>query len=224
MTYNSLDPSHVTLADDWNAYTDDPTAQVSLAFAVNAGRFEGVLRLLAIPRLLGNFYSIFDMVESQRKIAVQRSNVFKLTESRKNDSSPIATTIMQPISKASLPNSGLRVKTSQTMRFDLSGIDLGVFNEDLEDGHVADFYHFIVGKVEADLQRSLTRDDLPKRELNLLVSYVRWDTMSGARVAAKEKPSMSAGQLIDLAGRYGRREVASLPLMVSGSTGRWLRE
>ena len=101
------------------------------------------------------------------------------------------------------------------MRFDLSGIDIGVFNEDMEDGHDADFYRVVAGKIEADLKRQQSKEDLPTRELNLLVSYVRWDTMDGARVAVQEKRSMSARELIDLAGRYGRREVASLPLMVS---------
>jgi len=172
---------------------------------------------LAIPRLLGNFYSFFDMVDSQHKIAAQRSESFKMTEARKStQSSPVAAAMTQTSRMATSVTSSSHIETAQTMRFDLSGIDLGVFNEDLEDGHVVDFYRFVAGKVEADFKRELSREDLPTRELNLLVSYIRWDTMDGARAAAQEKRSMSARQLIDLAGRYGRREVASLPLMVSG--------
>lgn len=217
----SLDPSHVILADDWKAVTHNPAAQVFLAFAVKAGDFEGVLRLLAIPRLLGNLYSIFDMVDSQRKIAVQRSESFKLTEARESSgNSPVAAVILKNTLISNATTSSSQVKTAQTMRFDLSGIDIGVFNEDLEDGHVADFYRFVVGKIEADLKRQLSREDLPTRELNLLVSYVRWDTMDGSRATAQEKRCMSARQLIDLAGRSGRREVASLPLMVGRNQGR----
>ena len=100
------------------------------------------------------------------------------------------------------------------MRFDLKGIDIGVFNEDLADGHVADFYRFVTGNIEADLRRQLSREDLPTRNLHLLVSYVRWDTMDGGRAISQEKRDMSARQLIDSTFRFGRREVASLPSMV----------
>ncbi len=217
LTSCSLDPSHVILADDWRAVTHDPAAQVSLAFAVKAGHFEGVLRLLAIPRLVGNFYSVFDNVDIQHKIAANRSESFKLTEARESSqTSPVAAVILK---NTLLPSATATssIKTAQMMRFDLSGIDVGMFNEDLEDGHVADFYRFVVGKIEADLKRQLSKEDLPVRELNLLVSYVRWDTMDGGRVTAQEKRNMSSRQLIDLAARYGRREVASLPLMVGAS-------
>ncbi|KAK4686556.1 protein CSF1, partial [Tremellales sp. Uapishka_1] len=210
-----LEPLTVTLADDWKAFSLDPTAQVFLAFAVKAGEFQGVLRLLAIPQLLGNFYAVFDMVESQHKIAAQRSDTFKLNEARKSsEPSPVANVMLRTAQRAGTSTTtSSYVKTAQTMRFDLGGIDVGIFNEDFEEGHVADFYRFMVGKVEADLKRQMTKEGLPRRDLSLLVTSVRWDTSDGARAAAGEKRTMTARGLIDMAKRYGRREVASLPLM-----------
>ena len=188
-----------------------------LSFIVKAGLFRGVLRLLAIPRLLGHLYSIIDMAESQSAIAAQRSEIFKTHRSRREtDPSPMAAVILQsPAKKVANAVSSSNVKTAQTMRFDLAGIDLGLFNEDYEDSHVYDFYRFVVGKVEADLRRQLSKTDLPQRDLSLLVALVRWDNSDGARVAALEKREMSAGELIEAATRTGRSEVASLPVMVS---------
>ncbi len=97
------------------------------------------------------------------------------------------------------------------MRFDLSGIDVGIFNEDLDE--TAAFYRFLVGKVEADLKRQL-KHGLPGRDLSLLVTYVRWETSDGRRARAGEKRDMTARDLINMASRGGQ-EVASLPLMVS---------
>lgn len=212
-----LDPALVTLADDWRAFTADPTAQVFLFFVVKTGHFQGVVRLLAIPRLLGNLYSIFDITDSQTRIAAQRSDIFKANQLRKStEPSPVATVIMQNAKKAGASAlDSTSVKTAQVIRFDLSGIDIGVFNEDYEDGQISDFYRFVVGKVEADLKRQLTKDHLPRRDLSLLVALVRWDSSNGSRTAAKETKEITARELIDLSERYGRREVASLPQMVS---------
>ncbi|ORY27357.1 hypothetical protein BCR39DRAFT_589249 [Naematelia encephala] len=209
-----LEPAQVTLADDWKAFTLDPNAQVFLAFAVQAGQFNGVLRLLAIPRLLGNFYTIFDIVDSQKKIAAQRSEICKSLQLQKTtDPSPMAAVILQTAKKAHGPSQGSGVRTAQTMRFDLSGIDVGVFNEDPEESGASDFYRFIVGKVEADLRRQTSQDSLPRRDLSLLVSSVRWDSSDGTRMARQERKEMTARTLIDMAPKYNRREVATLPLM-----------
>jgi hypothetical protein len=108
------------------------------------------------------------------------------------------------------------IRTAQTMRFDLAGIDIGVFNEDYESGgHVADFYRFVVGKVEADLRRQSTVEGIPMRDLGLLISLVQWDTSDGSRAAAKEKKGMAAKELIETAWKQGHKSVASLPSMVS---------
>ncbi|EIW72981.1 hypothetical protein TREMEDRAFT_42131 [Tremella mesenterica DSM 1558] len=210
-----LAPSTVTLSDDWKAFMTDHQAQVDLAFVVAAGQLQGVLRLLELPRLLGLFYRIFDTVERQNNIAIQRSAEFKSREQRKNtEPAPVTAAIAQTARRAGLSsNTTTHIKTSQTMRFDLKGIDIGVFNEDLDDGHVADFYRFLVGQVQADLKREWTKEHFPERKLSLLVTYVRWDTSDGQRAAKFEKPDMTAKQLIDRAMRQGRREVASLPLM-----------
>ncbi|ORX35037.1 hypothetical protein BD324DRAFT_652754 [Kockovaella imperatae] len=210
-----LEPSQVSLTDDWHAYSRDPASQVFLSFTVQAGLFQGVLRLLSIPRLLGNMYSVIDMAESQSVIAAQRSETFKKARSRRQtELQPMAAVILQTAAKKvndKIPSS--TVKTAQTMRFDLAGIDIGVFNEDFENGHVYDFYRFIVGKVEADLKRQLSKENLPMRDLGLLVAAIRWDYCDGARVAALETVHMTAGDMIEAATKVGKSEVASLPVM-----------
>ena len=209
-----LEPTRVTLADDWRAHAHDPKAQVSLAFAIKAGMFRGVLRLLTIPRLLGNLYTIIDMAEYQSTIAARRSEIFKAERIRERDEpSPMAAIILRSAQKASGTGEAAPVRTAQTMRFDLAGIDVGLFNEDNESDQLAEFYRFVIGKFEADLKRKLTPDDLPNRDLSLLVSFVRWDSSDGAKVAALEEKNMGAGQVIDLAVRVGRSEVVSLPVM-----------
>lgn len=214
----------VTLADDWTGYTGEPDSQVSLAFAVKAGHFAGVLRLLAIPRLLGNLYSMLDMVDSQQRIAIQRSEIFKASQRRKKeDPSPMAAVILHTARRASAAAGIGHVRTAQTMRFDLSGIDIGVFNEDYEaGGHVADFYRFVVGKVEADLKRQSSTEGIPMRDLGLLISLVQWDTSDGAKAAAREQREMGAKELIELAWRQGHKSVASLPSMTMNMASREL--
>ena len=212
----------MTLADDWQAYSVDPTAQVFLAFTVKMGKFHSVLRLQAIPGLLGNIYSILDIVESQQKIGAQRSEVYKAWRTRKSDApSPVTAIIVQTARRANATTGATpHVKTAQTMRFDLSGIDIGLYNEDYEGDKISDFYRFEVGKVEADLKRQLSREQMPDRDLSLLVSYVRWDTSDGARCATQETRQMTAKELIKRSTRMGRREVVSLPMMVSRTVGR----
>lgn len=206
----------MTLADEWRDLALEPSAQVLLAFAVQAGNFSGVLRLLAIPRLVGNVYSIFDMVDSQQRTAAHRSDIFKTVQARRmTHPSPISAVLIQTARKAGSGAGGSSdVNPVQIMRFDLSGIDIGVFNED-DDGRVADFYRFVLGRFEADLKRQATHQDRPERDLRLMLSSIRWDTSDGARAAGREKREMTARQLIDVASASGRREVASLPSMVS---------
>ena len=228
-THDSLEPAVVTLADDWASFSESSDSHVSLAFGVKAGQFRGVIRLLAIPRLLGNLYSVLDMVDSQQRIATQRSETFKVTQQRKTDEpSPVAAVILHKARRVSAAaGSTAHVRTAQTMRFDLAGIDVGVFNEDYEaggGGQVADFYRFVLGKVEADLKRSVKDggvddqgaiQEIPVRQLGLLVSLVQWDTSDGAKVAAKEKREMAPSELIEMAWKTGHKGIASLPSMVS---------
>ena len=213
----SLEPAFVSLADDWKASLDglETDQDVALTFGVRAGNLVGVLRLLSIPRLLSNLYSVLDMVDSQQRIAVQRSEIFKASRKRKKENpSPVAAAILQSARRASTAPAG-HVRTAQTMRFDLAGIDIGVFNEDHESGgHIADFYRFVIGKVEANLKRQVSKEGVPTRDLALLISLVQWDYSDGARVAAKEKAGMDAKSLIEMAWRQGHKSVASLPSMV----------
>jgi hypothetical protein len=130
----------------------------------------------------------------------------------------MASAILHTVQHRAHPSSNgasSHIKTAQTMRFDLSGINVGVFNDDYDRGQISDFYRFVVGKVEADLQRQLSKEGLPKRDLKLLATYVRWDTSDGQRAAAEERREMTASEMIERAVRYGKREVASLPSMVS---------
>jgi hypothetical protein len=104
------------------------------------------------------------------------------------------------------------VTIAQIMRFDLAGIDIGIFNDD--PGHIHEFYRFSIGRIKADLTRQRTSIDLPQRDLGLLVSGLRWETNDGARVAKEETRAMTAKELIGITVKLGRREVASIPMMV----------
>jgi hypothetical protein len=202
LTRSRLEPAQVTLKDDWRMMTDQTSAEVTLAFIVHTGKFHGVLRLLVIPRLVLNLHSIFDMVESQTRIATQRSESFKTSEAKRNtDPSPLATVIM---SKAKIPGVGTAiiapntsdVRTAQTMRFDLGGLDLGIFNENKEGKQDAEFSRFVIGEAQAILHRDYTVDGRPKRELELKVASIRWDTSDGASVTTKEEKVSTAMDLI----------------------------
>lgn len=218
MLTSSLEPAKVTLADDWRSFVTDTEGQVDLAFAVNAGNFQGVLRLLAIPRVIGNFYTVFDLLDSQQKIAAQRSETFKENQARKmTNPSTVATAFMQTARKttSTASPSAPAIKTAQTMRFDLSGIEIGIFNEGSEAGHVADFYRFAIGKIQADMRRQATKDGEWNRDLSLLVDTVIWQNSEGSLITSREKKEMSAKEVIDL-GMRRRAVVASLPMAVSG--------
>lgn len=212
----SLNPSTVTLEDDWGKHGAEPDSQVVLSFAVKAGLLTAVVRLLEIPRLLGNIYAIFDMVESQTKIAVQRSETFKARQALKaTEPSPAAIAIMQAVQKAGAASSNNQVNAAQRMRFDLGGLDIGMFNEDTPRDQGPEFYHFVFGAVEADLTRRQTREGLPERQIVLSVQRIVFDRSSGFSVSQEEKREMTAKQLIDASAKLGRREVLSLPSMVN---------
>lgn len=174
------------------------------------------MRLFDLPDLAQLVYSISDKIINQRRDALGRSKEYASREQRKLlEPAPVVAAIAQTARKAGLSASSTSsLRISQTMQFDLAGIDVGTFKDDAEDGHVADFYRFIVGRVRADLKRSRTKEDFPHRDLDLLVEYVRWDTSDGQRVARYEQPTIPPRQLLDISARYGRREVASLPRMV----------
>ncbi|WWD22731.1 hypothetical protein CI109_107224 [Kwoniella shandongensis] len=210
-----LEPAIVTLADDWKAFSQDPTSQVFLSFAVKAGVFRSIVRVLAIPTLLNKFYSVSNTIESQERMASQRSKTYQHIQTRKStEPSPMAAVILQTARKAGQSlSSAATVKTAQTMRFDLGGIDIGVFNAPVTDELRGDFYRFTVGKVEADLKRQSSRANLPQRNLSLLVSYARWDTSDGPRAARDAARKAVLKEMIESASRHGRREIASLPML-----------
>ncbi|WVW81321.1 hypothetical protein I302_103312 [Kwoniella bestiolae CBS 10118] len=210
-----LEPATVKLADDWKAFNEDNKSQVNLSFTVQAGVFRAIARLLAIPALLNRLYSITNTFDSQERVASQRSNVYKSTKLRKStEPSPMAAAILHTARKAgqSMNTSG-SVRTSQTMRFDLGGVELGIFNAPATDEHRGDFYRFMIGKCETDLKRRLSKEGLPKRDLSVLVSFVSWDTSDGPRAAKDTAGSRVVKEMIESASKHGKREIAWLPLM-----------
>lgn len=211
----TLDPATVTLADDWQAFAQDPTSQVLLSFAVKAGVFRSVIRLLSIPSLVSKFHSLSNTIESQERMACHRSSAYKCRRLRKStEPSPMAAAILHTARKAGQTLTSMStVKTAQNMRFDLGGVDIGLFNSPPTDDHRGDFYRFTIGKVEADLERQLTAENLPKRDLNLLVSYVKWISSDGVKAAREVKKHRNLEESIQAASAQGRKEIASLPLM-----------
>ncbi|OCF72268.1 hypothetical protein I204_06644 [Kwoniella mangroviensis CBS 8886] len=210
-----LEPATVKLADDWKAFNDDQNSQVNLSFTVETGVFRAIARLLAIPSLVNKVYSITNTFDSQERVASQRSKIYKSTKLRKStEPSPMAAAILHTARKAgqSMNTSG-SVRTSQTMRFDLGGIELGIFNAPVTDEHRGDFYRFMIGKCETDLKRQLSKEGLPKRDLSVLVSFVSWDTSDGPRAAKNAAGSRVVKEMIESASKHGKREIAWLPLV-----------
>lgn len=213
-----LEPSRVTLADNWKAHAKDSSEPVSLDFIVNAGQFTGVLKLPVIPRLLGHFYSIFDLIESQKKIAAQRSESFKHRQAKKADTGntvvvlPSATAPSSPMTDE--PQSPpIMVRTAQLMKFELKGIDIGLFVDDYDDGTVADFLRFYIGQIGAELSRSTDSEGRPERALELHVDFVEWQTSDGRRAARVETPSQTPADLIQASMKAGYKVVVVLPRM-----------
>lgn len=211
-----LKPSVVTLSDNWKDHgRKNPDGPIYLDFIVDAGDFSGVVRLPAIPRLLGNFYALFDLAESQTRIAAQRSEMFKMRLNRSEEDQTPMTTVVLPISReepitpdmTAVPRA--HAKTAQMMRFGLNSIDIGIFADDYGD----DFNLFRTGKVSASLQRQENKSGLPHRNLELHVATVSWQSSDGRRAAKAETHDMSSQELIAAATTSTPREVVSLPLM-----------
>jgi hypothetical protein len=215
-----LGTTTVGLHDDWK----DPSKPPLLAFAVQAGQLSMVVRLLAIPRLLGKVYEVLDAVGTQHRIASQRSETFKAHKAKKtSDPSSISTALAQTMQRtASNQAASLGSDTvfSQTMQFKLAGIAIGAYNE-LDNGKV-DFYCFTVGNIVADLLREPKRvdgEDRPFRRLGLRVGLMHWDAVDGYKITAVESKDSSPEDLLKyFAGMKANRqhqEVAYLPEMVS---------
>jgi hypothetical protein len=208
-----LEPSVVTLVDDWKELATNPSGQIHLDFIVNAGKFSGVLRLPAIPRLLGNFYSIFDMVDVQKRIASQRSDTFKRRQKRSSDQTPTTTVVLPMKPQADATDVGDHVRTAQRMRFELAGLDVGIISDDFDDTNVVAFYRFFIGTVRAELFRQASEGGLPLRELQLYIDFLQWQSADGNRVTRFERHEMTARELIDRAVAKGWNNVAILPKM-----------
>lgn len=217
-----LGPSTVTLADDWK----DPSRPPLLAFSVQAGRLSLVARILAIPTLLNKVYDVIDAVVAQHYVASQRSAAFKAVKSRKtNEPSPISAALAQTMQRtASHQNEaipeGCDTVFSQTMKFALAGIDVGVSNDGLEDGDQTDYYYFQVGAIGANLlhmPRKVDGEDSPYRSLSLSVGGFRWVSVKGKEMAAAETREATAEEMLFFAAHkdFFGHPVAHLPSMVS---------
>jgi hypothetical protein len=184
----SLDPTTVSLKDNWRNYAPhDPNAEIGLDFVVNAGKFSGVLRLPMIPRLLSQFYTMLSVIESQTTMATKRSDALKERQQR-TDAVGVkpATTVMIPQQDpVAHPN---LIRTIQHMRLGIAEVNVGLFVDDYDDGTKADFFHFYVGKVKADLERREERpSSFPLRKLRLYVAKIVWQTSSGSAANRAEK-------------------------------------
>ncbi|OCF34831.1 hypothetical protein I316_03376 [Kwoniella heveanensis BCC8398] len=208
-----LEPAVVRLVDDWRAFHKDHDSQVNLAFSVKTGMLRAVTRLLAIPSLLNKLYSISNAIDSQERMASQRSSTFKATKLRKStEPSPMVAVIIQATRKTGRAMTSAHIRTSQTMRFDLAGVDVGIFNAPITEDRDGHFYRFTIGKVETDLARLLTKEGLPRRDLDLIVHSVEWETSDGrkaARAVATMNTSLKA--IIAAASAPDRRHIAWLP-------------
>ncbi|WVF66596.1 hypothetical protein IAT40_001336 [Kwoniella sp. CBS 6097] len=208
-----LEPAVVRLVDDWRAFNKDHDSQVNLAFSVKTGMFRAVTRLLAIPTLLNKLYSVSNAIDSQERMASQRSSTFKATKLRKStEPSPMVAVIIQATRKTGRTMTSAHIRTSQTMRFDLGGVEVGIFNAPITEDHDGHFYKFIIGKVEADLARSLTKEGLPRRDLDLIVQSVEWITCDGRKAAiAAATVHTSLEDMIAAASETDKRRIAYLP-------------
>ncbi|WWC90151.1 uncharacterized protein L201_005084 [Kwoniella dendrophila CBS 6074] len=235
-----LEPAVVRLSDDWEAFNKDPNSPIELSFTVKTGVFRALARLLAIPSLLNKVYSITNTFDSQERVASHRSNIYKKSKLRKSsEPSPMAAAIMHTARKTghstnndkSISNNDSGVATitgndsdnnhnnniriSQTMKFELAGIELGLFNAPITDENRGDYYSFQIGKCQSDLSKSTTntKDNLPLRNLKLLVSSVRWDTADGPKAARDSAGIKSIKEILESALKHGKREIASVPEM-----------
>ncbi|WVQ94212.1 hypothetical protein IAU59_001290 [Kwoniella sp. CBS 9459] len=208
-----LEPAVVRLVDDWRAFHKDHDSQVNLAFSVETGMFRAVTRLLAIPSLLNKLYSVSNAIGSQERMASQRSSTFKATKLRKStEPSPMVAVIIQATRKTGRTMTAAHIRTSQTMRFDLGGVDIGIFNAPITEDHDGHFYKFTIGKVESDLARSLTKEGLPRRDLDLIVHSVGWETSDGRKAAsAVASINTSLKDMIAAATAPENRHIAWLP-------------
>lgn len=220
-----LEPSRVTLVDNWKEHAHNSKQPVALDFIVDAGQFTGVLKLPSIPRLLEKAYTVLDQISSTKATAAHRSKTFRLKQQQKrsennnsvmvlNSSTPNTPTAEQKLNPPKV------VGTAQLMKFELKGLDVGLFVNDYDDGTVADFLRFYVGKVGADLTRSRDDEQRPVRNLHLHVDFVEWQTCDGRRAAKVERHDQLAGELISAAMKHGYKVVVMLPRMTldMGST------
>lgn len=186
---------------------------LKLAFAVDAGRFDGVITLLAIPLLLRRVDAISGILDDQKLQAVNDSPAFRARRASKtqNASKGIAAAMMITAKEHTKDFSPAHFKIVQAVRFDLAGVDLGVYSEDV---HESDFYRFKIGRIGADQVRDENEDKHPERKVDLMVAYMTWETTDRGHAPKEKDHDLPVAQWIERAASHDRREVASLPALV----------
>jgi hypothetical protein len=208
-----LEPTKVTLADDWSAHKANPSEDVVLAFTIDAGKFIGVVRLLEMPRLVGLFYDIEREVETQENRAKQWSAPFRERKNRKvGQPSAITAALLQTARKASVtgPSAG-QVRIKEVLKFRLAGVNLGMFVPDTAKGA---FYRIEIGSVAADFARS--KNDLGHRlrDIEVIIQFARWTNHDGGNSLKEEKTAKSIVEMIkNVASK--EEQMAKIPHAVS---------
>jgi hypothetical protein len=212
----SLANTVISLADDWSGFSPDSAGERSLklAFGIDAGRFDGVITLLAIPQLLRRLSAISGTMDDQKIQAMHDSSAFRARRSvkAKTAGSGIAAAMLKSAKEHTKDSSFAAFKVIQAVRFDLAGIDLGVYSADI---HESDFYRFKVGRVGADQSRDRNQAGEPERRIELLIAYMTWETSDRGRAPKEEHNDLPVAQWIQRAASHDRREVASVPSLVS---------
>lgn len=211
-----LQPTKITLADDWSAHKANPSEDVVLAFTIDAGKFNGVVRLQEIPRLVGLLYDIEREVETQENRAKQWSAPFRERKNRKADQpSAITAALLQTARKASVtgPSAG-QVRIKEVLKFKLAGINLGMFVP--PDSGKETFYRFELGWVAANFARS--KNDLGHRlrDIEVIIEFAIWTTLQDGGLALKEeKTARSIVKMMHNIAGLNEERMAKIPHAVS---------
>jgi hypothetical protein len=210
-------PTKVELHDDWQ----DSTVPPNLTFAVDAGKFTGVVRMQTIAELLERFYDVLDLVERQHYIANQRSEAFRNRNvQRSNNPSPIAVALMQSMQKVGKQVvDGEELDFAQVMHFQIAAINLGVFNNDESQG-VDEMYHFTIGVLEVELTSVPKRDTgilQQSRDLKVSMGAFFWDSQPDSTwLPEHDNADMTPEEVLNrVLGRKTPSKVAMLPWLVS---------
>lgn len=202
-------PTTVTLKDDWSAYTDSGTGDVTLHFDVKAGKFIGVTRLSDIPNLTGYLYKLIDQIPRQEDRAAQSSSVYGRVRERKVNEPSVLAAALQTARKTSLTATATgQVKTREVMNLHLDGVDLGAFAQGSVEGRsIDDFYRYEVGPSGAQFSRYIDALYHRRRDIEVDVDYVKWFNVRGEDARSIESNSKDTPDFFDSLGTLKQSEL-----------------